>query len=273
MGKAKELVLRPIPAKEAREFVRRVHYSGKVDTRSQVHLGVFWHGSLEGALQFGPSLDKRRSIGLVDGTQWHQYLDLHRPALTDRLPRNSESRAIAIAMRLLRRHAPQVKWVLSYADAAQCGDGTIYRASGFVLTGITPNRSMYRMPDGQVVCKIVFEPGFGPNPSGGSLKDRYGKQGSETAGRFLTRIGAEPVPGFQLRYIYFLDPSWRSRLTVPEIPFSRIQEMGAGMYRGEKRASEAKETARLASSGETGGASPTRTLWCIISQQEGENES
>ena len=39
--------------------------------------------------------------------------------------------------------------------------------------------------------------------------------------------------GFQLRYIYFLDPKWRKRLTVPEIPFSKIDEMGAGMYKGE----------------------------------------
>lgn len=39
--------------------------------------------------------------------------------------------------------------------------------------------------------------------------------------------------GYMLRYIYFLDPSYRSKLTVPEIPFSKIDEMGAGMYKGE----------------------------------------
>ena len=47
-------------------------------------------------------------------------------------------------------------------------------------------------------------------------------------------MGAKPIPGFQLRYMYFIDPSYRKRLTVPEIPFSRIDEMGAGMYRGKK---------------------------------------
>ena len=48
------------------------------------------------------------------------------------------------------------------------------------------------------------------------------------------KLGARYIPGFQLRYIYFIDKSWRDRLTVPEIPFSRIDEMGAGMYKGEK---------------------------------------
>ena len=45
--------------------------------------------------------------------------------------------------------------------------------------------------------------------------------------------GAEAIVGYQLRYIYFIDPKYRKRLTVPEIPFSAIDEMGAGMYKGE----------------------------------------
>ena len=47
-------------------------------------------------------------------------------------------------------------------------------------------------------------------------------------------MGAKPIPGFQLRYIYFIDPACRARLMVPIIPFSKIDELGAGMYRGEK---------------------------------------
>lgn len=47
-------------------------------------------------------------------------------------------------------------------------------------------------------------------------------------------VGGEILKGFQLRYIYFIDKKWRNRLAVPEIPFSRIDEMGAGMYKGEK---------------------------------------
>jgi len=245
MGKAKDIVLKPIDVGTARDFISRVHYSGKYDTRSQIHIGVFYHGDLEGAMQFGPSVDKRKAQGLVEGTGWNEWIDLHRLAFTDRLPRNSESRAIAVAMRLLKKHAPHLKWVLTYADAAQCGDGTIYRAAGFVLTGIKENNSMYRMPDGEVICKIVLEPGFSPRKTGvdHGVKSRYGKHNSETSTSFLKRIGAKAIPGYQLRYIYFLDKSYRDRLTVPEIPYERIWEVGAGMYRGEKydeqRAAEA----------------------------------
>lgn len=34
--------------------------------------------------------------------------------------------------------------------------------------------------------------------------------------------------------VYFIDKSYRQRLTVPEIPFSKIDEIGAGMYKGQK---------------------------------------
>ena len=52
--------------------------------------------------------------------------------------------------------------------------------------------------------------------------------------KYLDYVGAKSIPGFQLRYMYFIDPTCRARLTVPIIPFSKIDELGAGMYRGEK---------------------------------------
>jgi hypothetical protein len=251
--RAKDLRLEPISAKDANRVVRDLHYSGKVDTRSQLHLGVFLHDRLRGALQFGPSLDKRKTIGLVRDTPWNGYLDLHRLALADDLPRNSESRALGVAMRLMRRHYPHVQWVLSYADAAQCGDGTIYRAAGFLLTAIKRNTSMWRLPDGTVHASIVFEPGFGGSSHGG-VKGRYGKSGSETSTAFLRRIGAEQLPGYQLRYLYPLDPTVPDRLTVPVIPYDAIPP-AVRMYRG-VRAAEAGHVDP--SQDHSGGATPTR---------------
>ena len=47
--------------------------------------------------------------------------------------------------------------------------------------------------------------------------------------------GSKVLPGFQIKYIYFIDKSYKEKLTVPILPFSKIQEMGAGMYKGIKR--------------------------------------
>jgi len=285
------MVLRPITAQEANALVRRVHYSGKVVNNSQLHIGAFLNGKLEGALQFGPSLDKRKIQGLVSGTGWNEFIELNRMAFTDALPRNSESRAIAIAMKLLRKHAPHIKWVVTFADGTQCGDGTIYRAAGFVLTSIKPNNQIWEMPSGYTFPRLVAtnnNSGSGrdaglrhvlndgeahPRFSRMSLTDGRSKKeqakartlsrGDATKGGHITETGAasmrpyieagaRPIPGFQLRYLYFLDPSCRDRLTVPILPFSEIERRGAGMYRGESRAGSVDSDTPAIHAGEDG---------------------
>ena len=50
----------------------------------------------------------------------------------------------------------------------------------------------------------------------------------------MFRENYKPLDGFMLRYVYFIDRRCKEKLTVPIIPFSKIDEMGAGMYKGEK---------------------------------------
>ena len=61
------------------------------------------------------------------------------------------------------------------------------------------------------------------------------------------------------RHDYFLNRAARERLTVPVMPFSAIEDFGAGMYLGQRRASAASSDAPAIHAGE-GGAAPTLTL-------------
>ena len=264
MGRAKEIVVKVIPAKIANDFVKKHHYSGKVAFGNKVHFGVFLDNALHGVASFGTGIVKRKTIGLVENTGWNDYLELSRLAFDDYLPRNSESRALSVIIKLLKKHSPHVKWLLSYADGTQCGDGTIYRAAGFVLTKIGKNTSIYKLPDGNVVCDLPFEASV---IADNGIKKRYGKTGEKaswSAKRFIKYIGGEQLVGHQLRYIYLIDKS--CKLTVPTIPFSKIDEMGAGMYKGEKisiaerRKKAAAEETDSGVQPETGGLSPTLPL-------------
>jgi hypothetical protein len=68
----------------------------------------------------------------------------------------------------------------------------------------------------------------------------------------------EATKGFQMRYIYFLNPAARARLTVPVLPFTKISDMGASMYKGEKITRAKKQDSEHPL--ELGGAVPTDTL-------------
>jgi hypothetical protein len=223
---AKDLVVAPIKAADAIACIKRLHYSHTIVKPSQLHFGVFLDGMLEGALSFGPPLDKRKMLGFVRGTGWNGFLELNRLAFSDKLPRNSESRALGVALRSIRKAYPHIEWIVSYADATQCGDGTIYRAAGFVLTAITKNRTVWIGPGGA-------------RSTDRSLKYRAQTGGDSGPVIRVREAGWRPMPGFQMRYIFFLNQAARERLTVPEIPFSRIDEIGAGMYRGVARGKQA----------------------------------
>ena len=269
MASAKDIHVAPISSADARSLVRRIHYSGKVANNSQLHFGVFLDGRLEGAMQFGPSLDKRKIQGLVRDTGWNDFLELNRMAFSDRLPRNSESRALGVAFRLIRKHYPHIEWVISFADGTQCGDGTIYRAAGFVLTAIKKNDQIWAAPEGETFSRVNLTDGKSKqqqqqqqarnivhrvtSPKGPAImhamtmrgvcgggansektKEKMAMTGGGASMRAFADAGFKPMEGFQLRYIYFLNPAARDRLTVPILPFSKIEEMGAGMYRGEQ---------------------------------------
>ena len=238
MGEAKELRVLPIDSSDARKLIERLHYSGKATVNARLALGVLFRGKLEGAMQFGPPLDKAKVLPLVRGTGWNEMLELNRMAFSDALPRNSESRALGVALRLLRKHYPVLKWVLSFSDATRCGDGTIYRAAGFLLTNIKPNSTLWEMPDGRVFSDV------GVRSMGGRMPDVIAR-------------GAKKLRGFQLRYIYFLQPKERQNLAVEALPFSAIERAGASMYRGKRGRSI--EDAPDVQSGE-GGSTPTLPL-------------
>jgi hypothetical protein len=248
VGEAKRIKVQPCARDFANALCRRLHYSHSIVRNSTLHFAVWIDGRPEGVLQFGPSMDKRKVQKLVPGTPWNSFLELNRMAFSDALPRNSESRAIAVCLRIIRKQYPHIQWIISYADGTQCGDGTIYRASGFVLTGIRKNSTIWELGDDSFTnLSARMGPGvlnrLTMTSRAAAGKETFNKL-TNTKGRAAMKsnggagmarfraIGAHPKAGHQLRYIYFLDPAARARLAVPILPFAEIAARGVGMYKG-----------------------------------------
>lgn len=242
MSKVKDIVVKVIPAKIANDFIKKHHYSGKVVANSSLHFGAFLDNSLHGVMSYGSSINKKGTKNLVENTGWNEFIELNRMAFDDYLPKNSESRCIAISIKLIKKNAPHIKWVISFADGTQCGDGTIYRASGFKLVGIADNTAL----------RI--------NPATGEAMHTIQAYHLKKAKEFRSW---RPLNGKQLKYIYLIDKT--CKITAPIIPFSKIDEIGASMYKGQK-IKRVKEQA-LGNHPNLGGATPTCTL-----QQEAQND-
>jgi len=231
MGRAKEIIVKVIPAKIAVPFVKENHYSGTVSNTSMLHFGCFLDDKLHGVMSFGSPMDKSKVLPLVQPCLWNEMLELNRMAFDDYLPKNSESRCLSIAFKLIKKNAPHIKWILSFSDAVQCGDGAIYRASGFVLTAVKESTQIIETPKGERVTRMTLTQVGNPKRARIIKECGIKDTGGASINLFLN-AGCKNVKGYQNRYIYLLDKS--CKITVPILPFSKIDEMGAGMYKGKK---------------------------------------
>ena len=208
---AKNIFIKPLLANIANNFIKQNHYSKKVVPNSKLHFGVFLNKKLEGVLQYGSPINKKGSINIVKDTKWNSMLELNRMAFSEKLPKNSESRAISVTLKIIKKTYPHMEWILSFADGTQCGDGTIYRASGFILTDIRKSNALRINPNtGEIIHTI------------------------QAHHLMITKEfkNWKATDGYQLRYVYLYNKNDINRLTVPIIPFENIKKMGAGMYKG-----------------------------------------
>lgn len=229
MFTAKDIQIKLITQEIAAKVVKLFHYSGKVTQNSQIHFGVFLNGTIQGALQFGPSIDKRRMSKNL-GIRFNDFLELNRMALSDACPKNSESRALGICLRMLKKQYPHLRLILSFADACQCGDGTIYRASGFKLHSFKKNDSLlvnekneqkFSHRGGKKKREVVAKK---------SLDDHLGSDGKYLSSHAL-KNGFKPLEGYQMKYLYFFDKELEKKFKF--VDFADIPD-SVRMYKGEK---------------------------------------
>lgn len=233
MDDVKQIIIKVIPSKIANEFVKKHHYSWKVVQNSQLHFGAFLWWILHGVISYWPSTDKSKLIWLVEWTKRNEFIELNRMAFDEYLPRNSESRCIAISIRLIKKNAPHIKWIVSFADWCQCGDWTIYRASWFELSWIKPNKTIIEMPDWTTIAWLDLD--FHLQFS--SLKEKFDRMCGLDPKWLYTRNDyikwwAKWLDWYMLRYIKLLKPNLKRNYEI--IPYSEIDKYWAWMYKWEK---------------------------------------
>lgn len=253
MFTAKDIEIKLVNSAAAKKVVEMFHYSGKTTQNSQIHFGVFLNGSLQGALQYGPSIDKRRMAQNL-GIGFNDFLELNRMALSDTCPKNSESRALGITIRMLKKQYPHLKVIVSFSDACQCGDGIIYRAAGFKLHSFKKNNSLLINES----VEVDFNRGTKKRPTVVAKKAMDNKIGAD--GKYLSvemkKSGFKPMEGYQMKYLYFLDKELEKKFKF--VDFKDIPD-NVRMYKGQKRAGSITNDASPFHE-EEGGLTPTPAL-------------
>jgi hypothetical protein len=225
----KEIEVKLISKPIADIICKKYHYSKKVCSNSKLNFGVFFKNKIEGVVQFGVSMDKNRMAKNLN-LPLNDFLEINRMALSNDLPKNSESRVLGICIREIKKQYKNIRAILSFADATQCGDGFIYRASNFKLINIKKNTSILNLSDEALQFGRKHIPTLKKIVSRKSLDD-YVIDGKYLS-HYVKKIGATQLIGYQLKYIYCYDSKDYENFEI--IPFSKIKEIGASMYKGKR---------------------------------------
>jgi hypothetical protein len=184
--------------------MEREHYLHTLPGGTKLAFGVFLGNRLLGAVTFG--VGPTNVYRLIQGASPDDTATLTRQWLSDELPCNSESRVIGIVLRALKSHT-KLKFLVSYADQTRGHLGTIYQATNWLYTGLSQATSMYQVGGGRVLHSRSFSHSYGTR----SVK-HFAAHGA--AVRLVPQTRKH-------RYLYFLDPEWRSRLRVPTLPYPK----------------------------------------------------
>ena len=91
-----------------------------------------------GVVLFG--IGATNNIGSPYGLNQGQIVELVRMALNGK--QESTTKAMSIALKLIKKYAPNVKLVVSYADSEQGHIGTIYQATNWFYTGYSTDTNL-----------------------------------------------------------------------------------------------------------------------------------
>ena len=200
--------VRPVSVKIAKEILVGNHYLHSMPGGTRLAFGIFSGDRLMGAVTLG--VGPFNAHRLVSGATHGDCICLTRLWLDDGLPKNSESRVLAVILRSLGRDT-SVKFVVTYADPSAGHLGTIYQAGGWLYTGISEPSVLYDLGDGVGRHSRTFGHALGTR----SL--RYLR-------RHGTRVSPIERPG-KHRYLYFLDKAWSDKLNVPVRPYPKLNTL------------------------------------------------
>jgi len=123
----------------ARVAVMSWHYSRSMPVGRSVNIGVWESNAFKGALIF--SFGANIHACSLFGCGRREVVELVRVALTEH--KTPVSRIMAIAVRMLRKHSPGLRFVVSYADPSQGHHGGIYQACGWQYLGRSASTVAY----------------------------------------------------------------------------------------------------------------------------------
>ncbi len=128
------------------------HYSKSMPIGGTVKIGVWENDKFIGVVIFSHGTAK--DLGTRYNLSMYECVELTRVALTKH--DSPVSKILAISIKLLKKQAPKLKLIVSFADYERFHHGGIYQAGNWIYTG-TSERKKYFLNGKEIPCRTYFE--------------------------------------------------------------------------------------------------------------------
>jgi len=200
---SKNLVVDWCSYKAAKYAVLNWHYSKRMPGGKLNTIGVWEHGEFVGAVVFGVGANK--NMHKEFSLQNNEVCELVRVALREHEAPTTQ--IISRAMKLLKRHNPGLKLVLSYADPNVGHVGFLYQALSWYFIGFSQSSFVYVDQYGREYHARTLSPG--------KLK-----------GRKLRLTYVKKLP--KIKYAYAFDRKVRKELKKRALPYIKSLDVVRG---------------------------------------------
>ena len=140
-----KIVVKRITCKEARPYIATFHYSKTMPDSSKFIYAGFYENRIIGIIVFGMGTSKAQFTSVYPKIKQGEYCELTRLWVLNNMPKNTESKIISKALKLLPN---EIKLVVSFADDSKKHVGTIYQATNWFYLGKNKGGKMLLCEDG-----------------------------------------------------------------------------------------------------------------------------
>lgn len=193
----------PISLKDAKRITVSNHYMKTWPQGAKMAFGVFYEGHCNGCmvLGYGPTTEAKVKKW-CHNIERHQYIELQRTWVSDRLGHNTESWMMARVMRYLKDAG--VWLVLTHSGGCKDDVGFIFQASGWLYFGGEPCNDFYLTKSGEYRNLV-------PGVRHGIVPKEIWNQGRQAIGEYLYGPG-QVIEARRHLYLYPIKKGLRWRL-------------------------------------------------------------
>ena len=198
-----DLLVAPCSYEASKFACENFHYSQNIPPSKLVKYGVWENGFFKGAILFGDSTNF--NIGSPYGLHYTEICELERIALTTH--KHPVTQILSKALKLLHKTNPNLKLVVSYADANQGHLGIIYQANNWIYCGEMPNRYLYIINGEKLHGRTVY--------------DRYGRSDLEWIKQHIDKEAHTERLKKKHKYIYPLTKTLKKKYKHLSKPYPK----------------------------------------------------